>query len=139
MCLKVQRDAVMQCDEANDIEVFKVVVVRHGRLESPYQSFPYNVGETLYSELVRLNTIDGVNFGLHTLASLKDAHKLVNAIDFRLKPTILRCIIPAGSSYYEGTWKFWPDVIGTSDTEYLNGIEVVSYASRVLRVVEEVK
>lgn len=130
--------------------------------KSPYMGYTYNIGDTYSTELgvdttklasfffgsdlVPLASVDGgmvmrigiVEEGFHSFASLDDAIAYRNLraldVDEGEQFTVLRCVIPAGAKLYSGKWAH------RTNTSLADGIKVVdSYASTVLKVIEEVK
>lgn len=92
----------------------------NGIYYSPYKFFKYKLNELVssnfdfvslplikrspqeeYKFLRILTYFRQVNKGLHSFKYLIDAHKLNNRF---IEGTVMKCIIPKGSWYYEGTY-----------------------------------
>ena len=73
----------------NNIEVIDLKMV------TPYRNFPVEIGKTYESNLIKKD--EYVHEGLHSFKNLDDAKKYHNGI-------CVKCIIPKGSEYYEGTF-----------------------------------
>lgn len=83
-----------------DIVCYKVVTEQNGFFLSYYIHKPYSIGKTYTSELT------SVDSGIHSYKKLLDA----NHVRYHEKHEahvdnvcVLRCTIPKGSTYYEGT------------------------------------
>lgn len=128
MCLVVSKNSIIQCAET-EVECWKVLVMKdEGKLYSPFMDCRYTVGEE--------KTIEGneslmpyyyngrviVTHGLHTYANYGDA--VLNAT-FYTKTVLVRCVIPVGAKYVEGTIdNIWAERGYVSDR--LKIIEIVS-------------
>jgi len=86
--------------------------------QTPYQHTVITIGKTYSSKLLKWK--NEVDKGLHSFATLKAARK--DGEGKYVKGKYVKCIIPKGSRYYEGTFR--------SD---------VSYASTLLKYVEIVE
>jgi len=88
-----------------DIVVYKVVeTVGWGSeaLQSPYRSMPVNIGETYSIPEPAIGKLGSkVYQGFHSLKGKKYAKKLTLG---HYRGRVAKCIIPKGSTYYNGTW-----------------------------------
>lgn len=104
-----------------DIICYKALYkINKGAYCSPYMNFIYKLNERVSSDFdfaslplvkmspqkeykfIRILTyFRQVNKGLHSFKYLIDAHKLNNRF---IGGTVMKCIIPKGSWYYEGTY-----------------------------------
>lgn len=122
MCL--QTNCLFSQSTKEDIVCYKVFDVVEGKLRSPfYYDIPWELGKEftdprfMMTALNRGTALFTVKNAFHTFQSLEDAQKYSKNWDIH---TIVKCIIPAGSEYYDG----WFDDI------------THAYASRDLKLVE---
>lgn len=130
MCLDIFNNQVNVAKQ--DILCYKFLRLRYygESLVSPYQEFEYEMGKEYISNLhVRALVSDYeyssrvVEEGFHTISSEEETRILANAKnrDARgmFKFALVKCIIPKGASYYEGTWR-----------------DIAGYASSRIKIVE---
>ena len=68
---------------------------------TPYREVKVEIGETYKSNLIKVNGIQPVvNIGIHSFARKRAAKK--DYINYGDGDIIIKCIIPAGSTYYTG-------------------------------------
>lgn len=123
MCL--QTNSLFSNSVKEDIVCYKVFDVVDGKLKSPfYYDIPWELGKEFTDPRFMMTAINSgsalftVKSAFHTFKNLVDAQKFSKHWDGRL--TIVKCIIPAGSEYYDG----WFDIANKA------------YASSKLRLVE---
>lgn len=112
-----------------DIVVYKVLEVYYDnkldvfKLFTPFKYQEIKIGETYESLLIKDNNSGYIERGLHSMGDIEGAKDLIRAIDDNnIRHKLCKCIIPAGSKYYCGTFR-----------------EHVSYASTKLKYVEEIR
>ena len=122
MCL--QTNSLFSESVKEDIVCYKVFDVIDGKLTSPfYYDIPWELGEEFTDPRFKMTAINrgsalfSVKCAFHSFKNWVDAQRFSKHWDGRL--TIVKCIIPAGSEYYDG----WFD-------------SVKAYASSKLRLVE---
>jgi len=81
----------------NDVELVKISF----SFETPFRNYPIEIGNTYTSKLVKKG--DNIEEGLHSFEFARDA-KLTNWALWYDEGTIVKCIIPKGSTYYKGTF-----------------------------------
>ena len=123
MCL--QTNSLFSESVKEDIVCYKVFDVVDGKLKSPfYYDIPWELGKEFTDPRFNMTAINrgsalfSVKCAFHSFKSLVDAQKFSQHWGGRL--TIVKCIIPAGSEYYDG----WFDDI------------TQAYASNKLKLVE---
>lgn len=123
MCL--QTNSLYSESVKEDIVCYKVFDVVDGKLKSPfYYDIPWELGKEFTDPRFNMTAINRgsalftVKSAFHTFKSLVDAQKFAKYWDNTF--TIVKCIIPADSEYYDG----WFDII------------TKAYASNRLKLVE---
>ena len=124
MCLNIKPFSRLKT-ASNDIICYKHLMVRDDKFITPYIFQVINIGETYTSILKREKNIcnpyllrlfkTSVNRGLHSFAYKVDAKIDIDSE----KEIIVKCVIPIGAKYYEGTFA-----------------DCVSYASTTLKYIE---
>jgi len=108
-----QLDCEVSSVTVNNVELMTSKKV----LRTPFREFEVEIGESYTSEIQRCeNTIEK---GLHSFKDLSDTINFSEGFRTSGIPVIVKCVIPKGSLYYEGTFK-----------------NCVSYASDYLKYVE---
>ena len=94
-----------------DIVCYKVFDVVDGKLKSPfYYDIPWELGKEftdprfVATAINRGSALFSVSCAFHTFKRLKDAQEYSKHWDGSL--TIVKCIIPAGSEYFDGWFDF---------------------------------
>lgn len=121
MCLQVNAKKQYPQVAEEDITVYKYLRIRNNdgveSLEAPFRGFCYTVGEEYSAELGahlynQYNPEEGcfVEEGFHSIKTYKSLEGYVENLhevylNYR-KYAIVECVIPKGSTYYEGTWTF---------------------------------
>lgn len=101
MCLDLKPNYKVQTAK-KDIVVYKVCRYLGGDIFSTaYQGAIVKIGETYTSELIVNIFKNTVNVGLHSFENISDAINLAQRWS-TLHYKVIKCIIPKGSSYYEG-------------------------------------
>lgn len=127
MCL--QTNSLFSESVKEDIVCYKVFDVVDGKLKSPfYYDIPWELGEEFTDPRFNMTAINRgsalftVKSAFHSFKSLEDAQKYSNGWNTHtnVKCTIVKCIIPAGSEYYDG----WFNIV------------TKAYASSKLKLVE---
>lgn len=123
MCL--QTNSLYSEPVKEDIVCYKVFDVIGDKLKSPfYYDIPWELGKEFtdprfcMTAINRGSALFSVRCAFHTFKSLVDAQKFSKHWGGML--TIVKCIIPAGSEYYDG----WFDIV------------TKAYASSKLKLVE---
>lgn len=124
MCL--QTNSLYSESVKEDIVCYKVFDVVDGKLKSPfYYDIPWELGKEFTDPRFNMTAINrgsalfSVKCAFHSFKNLVDAQKYSKHC-WGGRLTIVKCIIPAGSEYYDG----WFDII------------CKAYASSKLRLVE---
>ena len=117
MCLKIKIFSRKKIAK-EDIVCYKGLLdYEDDELFTPFQEFSIKIGETYHSELKRTKFLSNeVDLGIHSLSNYESAKDAIMYYHI-----IVKCIIPKGSKYYEGTW---------TNEKYK------SYASNCLKYVE---
>lgn len=122
MCL--QTNSLFSESVKEDIVCYKVFDVVDGKLKSPfYYDIPWELGKEFTDPRFMMTAINSgsalftVKSAFHSFKSLEDAQKHSNGWNIH---TVVKCIIPAGSEYYDG----WFDIV------------TQAYASSKLKLVE---
>ena len=108
MCLNLEKTGYIEAKYSDqDIECFKIYIkTADGFYKSPYKrdfmpAFNIFVEEDKFIPTCK----DGVYFGYHSFARLSDALSLYKMwVQTLWEPIIVKCIIPAYTLYFEGTF-----------------------------------
>ena len=108
MCLNLEETGYIEAKySTQDIECFKIYVkTADGFYKSPYRgdfmpAFNIIIEEDNFNPTCK----DGVYFGYHSFAHLSDALSLYKMwVQTLWEPIIVKCIIPAYTLYFEGTF-----------------------------------
>lgn len=126
MCMYLKKGDESAKIANRDIVCYKMLkVIDDGRMITPYQKMPCEIGAEYTSKLRKNVGKKSVTFGLHTYTSKAAAFMQYRALTCFGQFVVCKCIIPKGSSYFVG------EFLGLSGT-------LRSYASNRLRIVEEV-
>lgn len=145
MCLLIINEENVAQIATEDIICYKVLQVVNDKLYSPFfTSYEYKLNELATSELkcIKLKPISEITQGLHSIIDEESANRIKRILihdcelmrisilsseiaqKYLKKYTVVKCLIPAGSTYYTGIWNVD------------NRERLVSYASDRLIVVE---
>ena len=111
MCLRIVNETLKTANK--DIECYKVLERKSGRLYSPYQDHKYYLGKSNPDVSLKI-TVKGkffiektVHKGYHSFSYYKDAVKEIEdwGIENVGAYVVVRCIIPKGAMYYSGTFE----------------------------------
>ena len=108
MCLNLEKTGYIEAKYSDqDIECFKIYIkTADGFYKSPYRrdfmpAFNIIIEEDNFSPICK----DEVSFGYHSFAHLSDALLLYRMwVQTLWEPIIVKCIIPAYTLYFEGTF-----------------------------------
>lgn len=105
------------CDDGcvKDITINGRLLSKVEHLVTPYRKYPIEIGKTYTSDLV-CNEYNEVEIGLHSFINKQDAFDDVIQNGF-----VVKCIIPKGSKYYEGTF----DISESYASDCITYIEIV--------------
>ena len=113
MCLILEETGYVKAKySTQDIECFKVYVkTADGFYKSPYRRDFMPAFNIIIEEDNFIPTCkDEVYFGYHSFVRLSDAFSLYNmCVQTLWEPIIVKCIIPAYTLYFEGTFSYKKD------------------------------
>ena len=108
MCLNLEKTGYIEAKYSDqDIECFKIYIkTADGFYKSPYKRDFMPAFNIIIEEDNFIPTCkDGVYFGYHSFAHLSDALLLYKMwVQTLWEPIIVKCIIPAYTLYFEGTF-----------------------------------
>jgi len=136
MCLDLNPNQRQSKIAEDDIICYKVLDKNyvHDKLTTIFKRSVVNIGKLYTSEFTFNHDSTSVQMGLHSFVHEDDAKKLMeyvnryksnNEHELNKFAVVVKCIIPKGSSYYEGNFEYYTDL----GREAQN---VDSYASNVL-------
>ena len=124
MCL--QTNSLYSEPVKEDIVCYKVFELIDGKLTSPfYYDIPWELGEEFTDPRFKMTAINrafalfSVKYAFHTFKNLVDAQKFSR--HWGGIHIIVKCIIPAGSEYYDG----WFDSVKAYASSKLRLIEII--------------
>ncbi len=121
MCLLIKKETY-RTKATEDIVCYKVVKLKQTYFNNYYVTYYFDcvveLGKTYTSYLRRekLHYHYIVHKGLHTFKNLDDAKEFVKT---RLKTSIIKCIIPKGSWFFEGNFDVFLPSYASSKLKYI--------------------
>jgi hypothetical protein len=116
-----------------DLTVYKIIKEKNGAMVTPYEEVKIEIGSEYRSDLVLNRNYGEVRFGLHSLKSIKSCLPEIKffkgLFDYRTygyKLYIVKCTIPKGSRYYNGTFNALTDCLASDCIVYNEIIETFS-------------
>lgn len=136
MCLVLDKNNFISNVAADDIVCYKhlLISVFENRYHTPYYKFEVVLNKVYSSVISKKEYLDDemiIEEGLHSFKTINDCEEDMFACfsnSTNEKRVIAKCIIPKGSTYYEGKFFFY-DAYASSEIKYLEIIDVYDITS----------